>query len=469
MQNDELRMMNKRLKRIRGFSLVEVLLSIAVFLLLAMGLVSAILYGEESTALAGKQARAMLLAKEGLEAVRSIRDADFANLSAGTHGLATTGGAWTLSGSSDTEDIYTRSVTLTQVDANTFLAESQVTWDQNLQRSGTIILPAYFTYWQESVSGGWGAPSLAGTFNIPGNSNGFKIAVSGDYAYLTLQTGSGSNFFVIDISDSDNPTVAGSANANGTPYDVAISGNYAFVTSNSNTQELQVFNISNPASPTLADTLNLSGNNDARGIFIEGSVAYIARASGDLHTINISNPTNVSELDRVDFGGSLNDVVVFGGNAYAASSDNGSEFKVINVSNPSSISLRTSYNLSGNSNAMSIAAYPGGNAVFVGRSGGDFASFDVSNPASPSLEDTFNAQNTVNDIAVSDDGTRAFLGTNDNSLDLQIVDVSDTGNMSLEGSLDTNGNVNGVAYHSGQGRVFAVTDSDSEEMIVVGN
>src|SRR3989344_2787064 len=83
-----------------GFSLVEVILSTSVFVLLVTALVGAYLYGQESTALAGNRARAALLAEEGLEAARNIRDAGFPNLTDGAYGLTTTSNQWNLSGSS---------------------------------------------------------------------------------------------------------------------------------------------------------------------------------------------------------------------------------------------------------------------------------------------------------------------------------------------------------------------------------
>lgn len=68
------------ISRYAGFSLVEVILSTAIFGLLVTTLVGGFLYGQEATFLAGSRARATMLAEEGIEAVRNIRDADFANL-----------------------------------------------------------------------------------------------------------------------------------------------------------------------------------------------------------------------------------------------------------------------------------------------------------------------------------------------------------------------------------------------------
>lgn len=135
----------------RGFSLVEVILASAVFVLLITALVGAYLYGQESTALAGNRARATMLAEEGLEAVRNIRDAGFSNLTDGTHGLAVVGNQWALFGTSDTTGIFTRQITISAVDSERKSVTANVTWQQNAQRPGAVVLTTYFTDWSKST------------------------------------------------------------------------------------------------------------------------------------------------------------------------------------------------------------------------------------------------------------------------------------------------------------------------------
>jgi Tfp pilus assembly protein PilV len=99
----------------KGFSIVEVVLSAALFLLIAIALANILIYGEQSSASAGTRARAVFLAEEGLEAVRNIRDASFSNLTDGNHGLAISSGQWVFSGTSDTTDIFTRVINIATV------------------------------------------------------------------------------------------------------------------------------------------------------------------------------------------------------------------------------------------------------------------------------------------------------------------------------------------------------------------
>ncbi len=140
-----------------GFSVVEVILASSIFILLVTALVGAYLYGEESTILAGNRASAVFLADEGLEAVRNIRGegsaGSFNSLTNGMHGLATSSNEWIFSGSSDVTDIFTRTVEIGTVDSFRKNATSTVTWQQNAQRSGTVLLVTRFTDWLSVVSG----------------------------------------------------------------------------------------------------------------------------------------------------------------------------------------------------------------------------------------------------------------------------------------------------------------------------
>jgi Tfp pilus assembly protein PilV len=134
-------------------SLVEVLLAVAIFAVLSTGIIGAIIYGQESTAIAGARERAVKIAEEGIEAVRNIRDSGYSNLPAdGTYGLTISGGIWILAGSSDTTDIFTRTVTLGTIDSRTRNITVNVTWPQTIQRSGSISVNTYLTDWTSAVA-----------------------------------------------------------------------------------------------------------------------------------------------------------------------------------------------------------------------------------------------------------------------------------------------------------------------------
>lgn len=134
----------------KGFSLIEVLLAVSIFGLIVTVMVGGLIFGQESAVSAGMRSRAVMVAEEGLEAVRNIRDAGFSNLTDGTHGLSISGSQWILSGPSDATDIFTRVITISTVDANKKQVASTVSWQQNPQRTGQVQAVTYLTNWRAS-------------------------------------------------------------------------------------------------------------------------------------------------------------------------------------------------------------------------------------------------------------------------------------------------------------------------------
>ena len=131
-----------------GFSLIEVLLTTAIFSILVVALVGVLSIGQESAVLGGNRAQAAILADEGLEAVRNIRDENFTNLVDGSYGLAKISNQWQFIPAPEVNGIYNRIIDISTVDANTKLIVSGVGWQQNLQRTGEVILNTYLTNWK---------------------------------------------------------------------------------------------------------------------------------------------------------------------------------------------------------------------------------------------------------------------------------------------------------------------------------
>lgn len=137
---------------IKAFSLIEVLLSISIFSLVVASLIAGSIFGQQSTAISGSRSRAVILANEGIEAVRNIRNSGFSNIPTGTYGLSTLGNQWSFSGSSDTTDIFTRTIAISSIDANHKQVASTVNWSQSEQRNGVIVLTTRLTNWQNIVA-----------------------------------------------------------------------------------------------------------------------------------------------------------------------------------------------------------------------------------------------------------------------------------------------------------------------------
>jgi Tfp pilus assembly protein PilV len=139
-----------------GLSLVEVLLALVIFTGTFMAITGLVIDAGKTMRQGSERTKAIMLAKEGLEAARSIRDDDFDNLTIGTHGIALAGNTWTFSGASDTQDQFTRTVAVstpivTGIETvDIAQIDSTVTWAISPVRNGTITLTDYLTDWAQT-------------------------------------------------------------------------------------------------------------------------------------------------------------------------------------------------------------------------------------------------------------------------------------------------------------------------------
>lgn len=473
MKQERLQSMQKEWSTINqeGFSLVEVLLSSAIFVLLVTALIGAYLYGQEATMTAGNRGRAVMLAEEGMEATRNIRDAAFANLIDGTFGLTTASNQWSLSGASDNSDIFTRAVTVSTVDSNRKIVASDVTWQQNIQRLGASSLITYLTNWQRMGIGNWATTTLAASINFSGNNNGLKIQVSDNYAYVVRSDGT-PDFAIIDISIPSSPVLVGSLSLTGVPSNIFVSGNYAYVSSEDNGGELVIIDISVPTAPSIIGSYDAAGGNNANGIYVIGTTAYLVRASGggapDFLIINVSNPASPTLTGSLVTGQIGYEVVVSGNYAYIATGDNAQELKVINITTPAAPSLAGFLNLSGNVDAITIAMF--GNAIFLGQ-GSVLYTVNVSTPATPVSLGSLSVVGTLNDIGLNlgNSNTYLFVSTSDNNNEFKVVNVATLSAPVILGNNNITGSnpLLGVAYDSTLDRAFAVGQSDTQEFVVI--
>ncbi len=127
-----------------GYSLVEVLLSIGLFVFIVSGLAGALLYAQTSNQRVFLRNRGTLLAEEGVEAVRAIRDASFTSLANGTYGLSATNGTCGYSGASENIGSYTRTITIASIDSHTKMVTSTVTWGNG----GSARIVTYLSDWR---------------------------------------------------------------------------------------------------------------------------------------------------------------------------------------------------------------------------------------------------------------------------------------------------------------------------------
>ena len=482
-------MRGQKLTKSAGFGIIEIIVAMSIMIIIAATGTSTVLHSFSSNRLGGEETQATLFAQEGVEAVRSIKNQDWTNLSTGTYGLDDSGGTWALSGSSETEGKFTRQIVISQVqrdsngdivdsggtvDSDTLKATSQVDWEFSPTRNNTVTLVTYLSNFEKPISssnfGNWSQPQLITSLDISGSSNAVKIQVQGDYAYL-VREGGDPDFVSIDISNPASPFIADSFDINGSPENIAVSGNYAYVVSTSDEQEFRIIDISDPTNMSLLGFYNASGSANGMGVYVVGSTAYLVRETSSSHEfiiINVTNPASPTLIGSTNLSDSGKEVVVMGNYAYVGTYSDSRELEIVDISNPASPSVVSWFNASGSANSQSIDIT--GSTIVLGRNSGHIHIIDVSNPLSPSEIDYYDADDDVEDVDVyqGDTLTYAFFATDEGSAEFVLLDITNPSSTTLVSTLNLANQGNGIAYHEGFDRAFVASEADNAELMVIG-
>jgi hypothetical protein len=459
-----------RIKHQHGFSVIEVLLAAVVFGFLVTGLIGAIIYGRASSEGAGDRVQANLLAEEGIEAVRNIGTAAYANLVDGTYGLVQSGNQWTLSGSSDVSGIYTRQVVIATAATNRKSVTSTVTWPQSGGTTSSVTLTSRLVNWIAATKL-WSNAILAGSADVTGTNNAIKTATAGNYAYTVLSATT-NNFVITNISTPTIPTNVSTVTLAGTPTNIFVSGNYAYITNISDTAELQVVDISVPTAPVLKASVDMVGTGNGQGVYVSGNYAYVTRASdattnaNELTIVDIANPLVPVVTGGYNVAIAMNEVYVNGNYAYVATSSTTQEMLVINVTTPTAPTLAATYNPATALAALTITGF--GNTVFLGMST-TLDAINVTTPTAPARLGTFTAAGTINDIDFDITNKFAFLGTASTTGEFQVVNIATPATMTLAKTVDvtgTTGTITGVGYNTSLDVVVGASAADTLEVTV---
>lgn len=456
----------------RGFSPVEVLLAASVFGVLVVALAGAIIFGRSSVANAGEHVRASLLADEGIEAVRNLRDANYSNLTDGTYGLSQSGNQWVLSGSQDTNGIFTRQIIVSSNGTTRKNITSRVSWAK-AGATAQVEAATQLTNWTASIAAvtSWANATLAGSYDASGTNNASKVAVQGNYAYLVRADGT-PDFLIINISNPAAPTLVGSMSLTGIPNNIAVSGNYAYITNNTDTAEMQIINISNPATPTLTSSYNATGTGDGLGVFIAGTTAYLVRAAdtttgaNEFTIVNVATPASPATVGGYNTTSSMREVYVSGNYAHVATDSDTQELMVLSIATPTAPTLAGSFNLSGTANALTIDGFS--TTLLIGQ-GAVLHAINITTPATLTLRSSYTSSGTINDIDTNSANSFAFLANTATAAEFQVINIASLTAMTLADTVDISGTtstLSGVAYDATRDKVVGASAFDTQELVI---
>ena len=150
----------------KGQSVIEIIIAIAIFMIIAGSTVVSIVGSLSISRLAEEESQATYIASEGIEAVYSIRNKDWESLADGSYGLDATSGEWVFAGTSDIDPSgkFTRQISISSVqrdinqDINTGVTDTEtkqvvslVSWDFTSARTNSVEMTAYVTNWQTDM------------------------------------------------------------------------------------------------------------------------------------------------------------------------------------------------------------------------------------------------------------------------------------------------------------------------------
>lgn len=367
-------MLSKRNSRItkqqsahQGLSIIEVILAMAIFVIIVSTSAAVVIHSFSANRLGEEETKAALLASEGIEATRSIKNQNFANLVSGTYDVTSSQGVWQLGSTPTPGGKYVRKVNISDVyrdeageivesggtlDEMTKRISSQVSWQFSPSRSNTIEMRTYFADW-ESLICFWNdyeiiasGDTVLGSKKISAEAR--DIFVTGNYAYLVSEYAlfDRPEFFIFDIANpSGELTVVGSLNLDTSVNAVYVVGDFAYLATDNPSQELMVVNVSNPSNPQKvgfydADPGILVGGMD---VWVKNSRVYLSTRlslfNPEFYILeaNTSNPYNVtfSPFGSLNLNTSVNGIYIDDNYAYLATSDSSREFQVVDITSPS--------------------------------------------------------------------------------------------------------------------------------------
>lgn len=441
--------------------MLEMVFALAIVSVLLTALSTEMYMGYRNSTIAGNLSRATFLAQEGMAAIKNIRDNRFFDLNAGIYDVITVNGAWALQTYADNpiEGLQQRRLTITDISATTKeVAVAVIEWHSS-QAQILVTLTTHFANWTPTAIN-WSHPKLGGSFDFTSQNSGSNshdaraVHVSGNYLYVGNKNSNAKEFIVVSIADTPNLSIIGTLDLDGSPQKMDVNSDYAYIASDSNTQELQIVNVANKNAPVLVGSFNLTNtnsgddNSDANAIAAWNNYVVLGRAvdpASNFFVFDVgvgagcstTNPCLISQLQIHDQERAYDprDIKISSDGRYAyAVVDHGKLFR-INIGNKNSpfidgaaVSLNAARNAS-----LTIT----NNRAYIGTSGitgsgadkNEIYIINIANPAStnPYVITSFNIGDNgddVKNVSFANDKQVLIVLTATVNKDFQTIDVT---------------------------------------------
>ncbi len=430
-------------KKEAGQSVFEILIAIGIFAIASTAAFQVFFGGQKLSIDSQNNNLANDYGRQGLEAVRNIRARNWNELTNGSHGLVYQNNEWMFSSSSvnDSKDIFTRTVAVATVDANTKIATSTITWQSGDGRMQTTELIESLTNWEsysqsscksEPLTGNWASPVSIGSGDIGAGNSGTDVVVRLPYAFVsgTAPSASKPDIFVFDVSNPALPSLVKSLDIGAAGINsLYINGNYLYAASPNDSKELIIFDITTPANLSEVGSYNLTGSSDGLSVIVFGSTAAIGRADSavkEIGFLNVSSPTAPTVIrEDSSNNGDVNDFAAIADRLFVISEESDEDIFIYDITNTANPVYVGFYDIAGTTEDLSVYIHvkAGANNLLVGNGGDEFMEIGATTTSQMYVRSRIGLGGDVNDI-VCVTGDLAFLATGNSNKEFIVVNVA---------------------------------------------
>jgi len=488
--------MNNR-KKLKGFSLVELVLAIAIFSMIASFLVYLVIDSTRTFENIERRAEATRITKEIYSALKYLKSEEWFTIrketDEGAQHIEFVDGKYTIVEGEITNSSITHSFNITlarrdesgmivdeggNIDPHTRVVNISISWVDRLGKEHIVNPKLYLNDWNinsiilttkddfnrgthsdttaAEATGGelrlqsvlypdWCRPErMINQYDIPGDASARSIFAKPGNSYLGTRGGDvGDPFTKLKITGVAPPTLIVEGTFQGYKVnDIFVDGNYAYLATTDDSKEVVILDLTTTPY-TEVGYVNASGDADANSVYVVGNRGYVAQGTY-LRTFDLTQKTGsrsvlgsvevVSWLFRY-LGGTVSQVVV----------------RDVTVNG---VTKRYAYT------SLNWDWY-------------EFAIVEVTNASSPKIISTTTVnEQQVYDIEVSEDGNTVFFGTNSSSQkEFYIIDATNKSKPSILSSTDTNGmTVRGIAVvESGNVAILVGTGGEEYQVFSISN
>lgn len=354
-----------------GYSLIEILIALAIFSMLTSAVLTLLFSDRFASYLSTQSQAAAHYAEEGAEATRMMHDQNWASLVDGTHGLVKSGSNWIFQGTSDTRNSMTRQIVVTTRSPNSKVINSKVTYSGIDKRPVTLNVPIMLTNWRNALvyseeavpfpTGDWTRPVLVTTADVtPSGSSGTDVYADNNMVYLITSNPSidKTDLHLFNVSNPASPVLLSAIDLGiKDAIQLAKRGNFLYVINNDTTNQVSVVDVSNPVSPVKVANLNISMMVKAKSVVATSKTILVGLenniAGAEVYSLSI-DPLNPQILGSAEIGGNVNKMAAWGSEAALATSVDNKELQLVTWNNPAQLGLSVSCDATGTEDGISI-------------------------------------------------------------------------------------------------------------------